>query len=69
MPNERQPAALPSSESFEEELYRWRKDIFLDLGFGSVQAGALSRKGTDHHRVKKMMDQGCSIDLVCGIML
>lgn len=61
----------PSSEvDYEEEVYAWRKECFLTLGFSSTQAGALARKKeVDHHKVGRVIVQGCPIDLAVKIFL
>lgn len=65
--SESQPACRPS---FEEELYAWRKDCYVTLGFSDTQAGALARKkDVDHHKVSRVVTQGCPIDTAVRIFL
>lgn len=60
---------LPSSNP-EEEIYAWRKECFLTLGFSDIQSGALARKkDVDHHKVSKVVAEGCPVTTAVRIFL
>jgi hypothetical protein len=51
------------------EVLVYRVARFLDLGFDQHDADLLANTRADLHRVKKMVQNGCSISLAIQILL
>lgn len=64
-------APPPSSDltQYELHLIEWRKRCFLRMGFDDEWSLALSQAAVDHHKVHRMLQNGCTHTLACSIML
>ena len=52
----------------EEQLYRYRKARFRELGFPDVQAEKLADAGVDWHAAEDLLERGCSVEQAWWIL-
>ncbi|HEY6020804.1 MAG TPA: hypothetical protein VIY48_13180 [Candidatus Paceibacterota bacterium] len=52
-----------------EAVFNHRFGVFMRAGFGPVESEALAHSREDTHRVRKMLDHGCSIEQAVIILL
>lgn len=56
------------SERVVEQVFAWRMQTFMDLGFNATEAEALALSNVDLGDARRLRDQGCSLDLIVKIL-
>jgi hypothetical protein len=50
------------------EVYRWRREHFVELGLNRRQARRLAEIGADWHSAQTLHIRGCPLDLIFDIL-
>lgn len=65
------PVTLEQYVDDDEEsvsLYRWRRQMFKELGFNRRQAAQLAEDGADWHVAKPLLADGCPVDIAFDLL-
>jgi hypothetical protein len=68
MPDTDELAETDASSSDDEQLVRWRRRCFLQLGFNRAQARRLAELRADWHAAEALLAAGCPLDLAFDII-
>lgn len=60
--------ATVTDERVVEEVFAWRMQTFLDLGFNATESEALALSDVDLADARRLQEKGCSLDLIIKIL-
>jgi len=52
----------------EAGVLRWRRQMFLDLGFNVRQSQRLAEQGADWHHAGRLLSGGCPVDTAFDLL-
>jgi hypothetical protein len=53
----------------DEKILSWRHEAFVRMGFTEFVADFLAATRIDLHQMRKLIDEGCPLDVACDILM